>query len=364
MEKWRVEHRQLGANYADDQRLTVGQFLQKWLNDAVKPSRRPKTFAVYEGVIKHLERELGRIRLGILTPLQIQHALGAIGRAVKAGKGNGRTAQLALTTLRTALEQAVKWRMLSVNACIGVERPKASRREMHVWAEAHVEKFLASASAKNDKYFPLWHLALATGMRRGELLGLQWSDIDLKEGTIKVQRQAVEVNGYMQLGEVKTVAGKRRIDLPAETVRLLRKLKLKTAAKGPLVFATRNGKPWTGERVSRRFKIAVKEAKVPELSFHELRHTHATLLLVEGVSPKVVQERLGHSRVGVTLDIYSHVLPSLQAEAAAALNRVLAMNRLQGRAIKKIGPARLRSSKIGSTLAVQPISPRAESLMK
>ena len=156
-------------------------------------------------------------------------------------------------------------------------------------------------------------------VRRGELLGLHWDDFKEGTGVIEVQRQLVEINGSMELGEVKTASGKRGIDLPAETVKMLKKCR--KTADGPLVFH-RDGEMLTDTQVSRSFKAAAKAAEVPEIGFHEMRHTHATLLLSKGVSPKVVQERLGHSNVTITLQTYSHVLPRLQAGAATALNGI------------------------------------------
>ena len=194
-------------------------------------------------------------------------------------------------------------------------------------------------------------------------------DIELDRGVIKVQRQLVEVGGHMELGDVKTSAGRRRIDLPADTSNMLRSLKAK--ALGSFVFADKGGKPLISARVSHMFKETITKAGMPEISFHEMRHTHATLLLLVGVSPKVVQERLGHSNVSITLQTYSHVLPSLQADAAVALNAILNMRgQVQSPNGKQLGRARLRlvagrkSGEIGSTLAVRPNGRVAQTLMK
>lgn len=313
MAKWRLEHRT--GTFADDKNLTVGQYLEKWLTDSVQTSLRDKTAVLYRDMVRlHLTPALGGHKVSKLSPLHIQQALGGIGRKIK---GNGRTPQLCYSILRAALNQAIQWRLLSINPCSGVSKPKSTPRKMRVWDEQQVKKFLKGA--KDDPLFPLFSLALATGMRRGELLGLHWDDFKEGTGVIEVQRQLVEINGSMELGEVKTASGKRGIDLPAETVKMLRKCR--KGADGPLVFH-RDGEMLTGTLVSRSFKAAAKAAQVPEIGFHEMRHTHATLLLSKGVSPKVVQERLGHSNVTITLQTYSHVLPRLQAGAAAALNGV------------------------------------------
>jgi integrase len=224
-----------------------------------------------------------------------------------------------------------------------------------VWDASQAQTFLDRA--RSNSLFALFASALATGMRRGELLGLQWQDVDLDRGVIRVQRQLVEIGGHMELGDVKTSAGRRRIDLPAETTTILRELK--AGANSSFVFADKCGKPLIGARVSRRFKDAIRSAGVPEISFHEMRHTHATLLLIAGISPKVVQERLGHSNVSITLQTYSHVLPSLQADAAAALNDILSMNgRTHALPARRIQRTRLRpvaarkNRENGGTLAV------------
>lgn len=205
------------------------------------------------------------------------------------------------------------------------------------------------SKTRHERFFPLYATALATGMRRGELLGLQTDDIDLERGVIKVQRQLVEIGGHIELGEVKTSAGRRRIDLPADSIRVLNDLK--TNAISSFVFCDNAGKPLIGARVSRSFKEAVKKPEVPQITFHELRHTHATLLLIAGVSPKVVQERLGHSNVSITLQTYSHVLPSLQADAAVALNSILNMNGQAQSARAK------RANRISTNLVVDRKSP-------
>ena len=184
------------------------------------------------------------------------------------------------------------------------------------------------AAAHGDALEALWHLALTTGMRRGELLGLRWSDIDLNPGTLSVCRTLSRgATSRLEAGEPKTSAGRRRVALPASTVERLRrhgtKQKELWLAVGPdyvdrdLVFATVNGTPIHPNTLSRAYAKLIERAEVPRIRFHDLRHTSATLLLASGEHPKVVQERLGHASISETLDRYSHVSADMQQRAAA-----------------------------------------------
>ncbi len=195
------------------------------------------------------------------------------------------------------------------------------RKELRTLNAEEAQRLLEAA--KGDRLEALLVLALTTGMRQGELLGLQWEDVDLKTGTVYIRRTLLELKGKLTLGETKS-GRNRRVDLPdiaVETLREHRKRMLAEGHPGPWVFCDTQGGPIRKSNLTRRwFKPLLQRAGLPDIRFHDLRHTAATLLLTLGVHPKIVQERLGHSQISLTLDTYSHVLPSMQREAARKLD--------------------------------------------
>jgi integrase len=228
--------------------------------------------------------------------------------------------------LRAALGQAVRWRLITRNPCDAVDRPRVDPREARFLDEAGVRALLEAA--RGDRLEALAVTAVTTGMRQGELLGLQWGDVDLRRGTIAVRRQLLDHGmGRPELGKLKTAKSRRSVTLPAVAVAALARHRERLGAL-PLpsapVFTDSRGGPLLKRNLLRRwFHPLVARAGLPRMRFHDLRHAHASLLLSAGVHPKVVQERLGHSQVSVTLDTYSHVAPSLQREAAGRVDELL-----------------------------------------
>lgn len=299
--------------------LTVGRFLRRWLDDAAAPKVRAKTFALYDGVVKrHIEPRLGVVLLTALTPGQVQSTYAALER----DGASKRMVELVHAILHRAFHQAVRWGWMLRNPCEAVDRPRVDRKPAQVFDEKQVRAFLKAASA--DPLYALYVVAIATGLRFGELLALRWEDVDLSGRHLVVKRTMIEIGGKLTIGEPKTSAGRRRVDLPKFAGVALKKHHKaafnRKRGGSMLVFCDRNGGPLRQNNVTRRsFQPLLLEAKLPKIRFHDLRHTAATLLLTQGVHPKVVQERLGHSRVGVTLDFYSHILPSMQRDAAIQL---------------------------------------------
>ena len=311
-------------------RVTVGEYLAFWLENGAKPSVRPPTFRQYEQYVRnHLIPVLGNVKLQALKPADIQ-ALYA--RRLGAGLSR-RTVQLIHAVLHRALSQAVAWGLIAFNPADRVKAPRPARKEFKVLTPKEARRFLESA--REWDYYPLFVLALTTGMRMGELLGLKWEDVDLEAGAVRVRRVLYRVKGRWVEGEPKSAAGRRQVPIPAGVAAALKEhrkkvveLKLKagpewSAEFGELVFPTPTGRPHHPRNVQRALKAVLKAAGLPDIRFHDLRHTHATLLLAEGVNPRVVQERLGHSQVSLTLGTYSHVLPDLQREAAERVGRAL-----------------------------------------
>lgn len=304
-------------------RTTVAEFLEQWVENSAQQRIRPATCRLYRGIIRnHINPVLGGVQLNMLTPAQVQALYGTMARAGK----SPRLRQLAHAVLHRALTMALRWNLVVRNAAAAVEVPRAPRKEMKVLGVKEVARFLGAA--REDRLYALYVLAIATGLRQGELLGLQWADVALAEGYLFVRRQLTEDAGVLSFAEPKTAAGRRRVDLPAfavEALRQHRKALLQEGHPGPLVFCDSEGNPVRKSNLIRRsFAKILVRAGVPRIRFHDLRHTAATLLLAEGVHPKIVQERLGHAQISLTLDTYSHVLPSMQRDAARRLDAVFA----------------------------------------
>ncbi len=244
-----------------------------------------------------------------------------------ARKGAGPTVRLhSHVVLRRALSQAVRFGLVPRNPCDAVQRPKVPRRAPK-WLDADQTRKLLDV-ARGDRLEALVVLAVTTGLREGELLGLQWGDADLADATLNVSRQMLEgSDGTLATGELKTARSRRRVDLPVVAVEALRRHRARLGAV-PLpsvpMFSDPGGGPIRRSNLLRRwFYPLLARAGLPKVRFHDLRHTHASLLLAQGVNPKVVQERLGHSQISLTLDTYSHVMPSLQRDAARRLDELL-----------------------------------------
>jgi integrase len=310
-------------------RMTVGEYLEKWL-EAIRGTVRPTTAAKYATEVRRLTAAVGNILVSKLTPADVQAAAARLPETLAPA-----TRRRTFDTLRAALRRAVEWGLLARDPLAGVKPPSTPVREVRVWSEEEAMRFLEAA--KGSRYYALFYLALATGMRSGELLGLTWDDIDLTAGTVTVRRALARVSGGAPVWQdPKTPAARRRIPIDPLTVEVLRQHRKQQAEErlraGPawqdyrLVFCTRSGRPVIHANLYYLMRSIAKRAGVPPIRFHDLRHTHATILLRQGVHPKMVAERLG-SRVAVTLDTYSHVLPDTQAEAARVIGQVLSSGR-------------------------------------
>ncbi|HUP73005.1 MAG TPA: site-specific integrase [Acidimicrobiales bacterium] len=243
-----------------------------------------------------------------------------------------RTVAYVHTIVHRALKDAVKWGRLARNPADSSDPPRASASSvapMATWRADVLRDFLARTAGCGDRYYSLWVLLATTGMRRGEALGLRWSDVDLDAATAAVVQTVIVVAHRVELGAPKTGRGTRVVDLDAGTIAALRAHRLHQLEERiligagwrdhDLVFCKVDGDPLHPERVSREFLRRIERWKLPPLTLHGLRHTWATLALKAGVHPKVVQERLGHATIGITLGVYSHVTAGMQREAAEAV---------------------------------------------
>ena len=305
---------------------TVASYFVNWLTYK-KQYVRPGTYSTYGWLVNyHIVPRLGSIKLGKLTP---QMLLSVYEEMLEDGLAP-QTVKHVHKVLHDGLETATKWGLAEMNAAKLVKAPKVPKHEMRVWNEEQLTQFFREF--QNPRYYAIFFLAATTGMRRGELLALKWADIDFENAKLTVRRSYVRgYNGYV-FQEPKTAAGIRNIALSPQTVAVLRKHRVwqmedRLAAPAfedyGLVFCQRNGKPLTPQQLEGVWRHFFKKSSLPYIRIHDLRHTHASLLLKAGVHPKVVSERLGHSSVTITLDRYSHLLPGLQEAAAAKFDELV-----------------------------------------
>ncbi len=335
------------------ERQTVAQFLNQWLDESVKPNVKPMTYRSYGqmacliapellavkprkvgkngkafGLTKTSAGGIGAVKLQKLNPQQIQSLLN-----LRLQEGlSPRTVQYILVVLRIALGQALKWGLVARNVAQLVDPPRVERRSFPPLTPQEAQQLLAAA--KNDRLGALYSVALALGLRQGETLGLSWSDVDLDNRELRVRRALQRVDGKLRLVMPKSKQSQRVIALPDMVVKALhvhraRQLQERLLA-GPqwnetgLVFTNKIGKPIEPRNLVRIFKRMLATAALPDRRFHDLRHSAASLLLAQGVHPRVVMETLGHSQISLTMNTYSHVFPALRREAADAMDAVLA----------------------------------------
>ncbi len=314
------------------ERQTVGTFLARWLADVAKPSVRPKTYASYADTVRlHLIPTLGRIELSKLQPQDVTALLTA---KLRAGL-SPRSVRYIRAILGLALGQALRWGLVARNVVALTDPPKAERHEITPFAPGEARRFLAVT--RGERLHALYAVALALGIRQGEALGLRWRDVDLDGGAIRISKQLQRVDGKQTLVEPKTAKSRRTISLPDEIVAVLKAHRVRQLEERlqagdrwqgedwGLVFASPIGTPLEPSNILKQYKALLAKAGLPPARFHDLRHSCASLLLAQGVHPKVVQEILGHSQISMTLDIYSHLMPNAQRDAAALMNRLLAV---------------------------------------
>nr|HET6903255.1 site-specific integrase [Ktedonobacteraceae bacterium] len=314
-------YEQQRGTLASGPNVTVQEYLESWLEDTHKPTVRLSTYLNYRKLLKnYLVPGLGKIKLQKLTPQQVQAFY-----SKKINEGlSPKTVTNVHGVLHKALDNAVKWNMLSRNVCDAVTPPRVPRKELNYLTKEQAHTLLKEVKA--HKLEALLTLAITTGMRRGELLALRWQDIDFENGSIQVKRAVsyMKEYGYVE-SEPKTARSRREIMLPAFVVDILvqhrehQKEQRRTIGVDwldkNLVFTNATGdfySPSTMLKVFKRFLISIG---LPHMRFHDVRHSAATILLTMKVHPKVVQEILGHSQITTTMDIYSHAMPSLQGDA-------------------------------------------------
>lgn len=309
--------------------ISVKEYLDRWLRDAARPRVSRRTADGYAGLLeRYVYDALGYKRLDKLQVLDIQSVYGEM----QARGLSARVVRHTHSALHNALKQAVKWGLLSRNPSDMVELPKVPHKERRVLSPDEAQDFLKAADVMPHGL--IFEFALLTGMRPEEYLALQWSDVDVERGTAQVRRALVRHKKSWSFEEPKTARSRRTVYLPAPLLQKLATHKRKQAAERlklgalwqsfNLVFCSEQGTPLSIPNITYRyFRPILVKAELPQIRLYDLRHTCATLLLIAEENPKVVSERLGHSTIVLTLDTYSHVLPTMQQGATARLEKLL-----------------------------------------
>lgn len=322
------------GTYVEPTRHSVGKYLREWL-PAIKSTVRPGTWRSYKTNLDvHVIPRIGQLPLKQLGALQLNALYAELltsGRHDGKGGLSPRTVRYTHTILHRALRDAVRWGLLSRNPADLADPPKHRTPEMRVWSATELRTFLAHI--REDRNYALWLLLATTGMRRGEALGLRWEDVDFDNARAAIRQTLNSAGSKLSFSTPKTAKSRRSVTLDPATVAALRahrkrQFEQRMAWGGgyhelDLVFCREDGSPLRPDSITRRFGALSKAAGVPVIRVHDLRHTYATIALTAGTHPKVVAERLGHATIAITLDTYSHVIPSLEEEAATRVAHII-----------------------------------------
>ena len=312
-------------------KYTVGTWMDEWFENVAKIKVRPSSHQTYRGYIdNHIKPNIGSIPLEKLTTMDLQKLYrtlltkGRVERIEAENQPSGLSAKTVRNinqVISSALDLAVAQKIIPSNPTDACELPKVEHREMQTIPEEQLQAFLAEARATG--VYEMYYIELATGLRRGELLGLKWQDIDWKNGIIKVRRQIARVDGQIVEAPLKTKNSYRTVTVSPQAIEVLKQQRAK--AHDQYVFPSPNGGPISPDSVNNMLKRVLARAGIPKVRFHDLRHTFATIALQNGVDIKTVSGMLGHFSAGFTLDTYAHVTTAAQKEAAQTMGNVLSM---------------------------------------
>ncbi|KAJ50044.1 integrase [Clostridium tetanomorphum] len=316
----------------DKNKITVKELLELWIQTK-KANVAPKTYSFYEFFIDMIIKDLGNIKA---IKLKTEHIEVEVNKLLEEGLSST-TAGHYYTVLNIAYNWAIIRGYVIKNPCALMKKPKKAKNEMHVYNEGQLNKLLNRIKHMTC-YIPVM-LSSTTGMRLGEVCGLTWDCVNLENGFIEVKKQLQDDKGELQLTQLKTDGSSRKVILLDYTINALKELKEKQEenksylgdeySKIDYVICKNNGEPYAPSYVSRNYRRVLKEygiceeLNIPYIRFHDLRHTHTTLLLKANVHPKIVSDRLGHANIKITLDTYSHILPDMQEEAVKKLNNMI-----------------------------------------
>ena len=319
-----------GLDAAKVGRYTVGQWMDVWFENYARVKVRPSSHQTYRGYIdNHIKTNIGKIPLEKLTSLELQKLYkkllekGRVDRLESRHRAKGlspKTVRNIHQIISSAMKLAQEQKLIVGNPAEGCALPRLEHREMQTLPVEQLQSFLGEA--KESGVFELYYLELATGLRRGELLGLKWEDIDLERGDLRVKRQIARINGEVVEAPLKTKNAYRTLPLAEDTVSVLLEQKKKVGSS-PWVFPSPIGGPLSPDSVLHMLHRVLKRAGLPGLRFHDLRHTFATLALQNGVDVKTVSGMLGHFSAGFTLDTYAHATTASQRQAAKTMGGIL-----------------------------------------
>jgi integrase len=326
------------GTFARPRKLTVGDYLDEWMRGLEIAGRRPTTIAGYRQLLRiHVVPAIGDIQLQELSALDLDalysrlHAAGSPG-----GRGalGNRTIRYVHMVIAKALGDAERKGLVqrNVGRLATPPSPSSARSpEMTVWTPDELRAFLDFSAA--SPHWPLLRVAAMTGLRRAELCGLRWIDVDFDQSRLTIRQAITTVRHQPSLGDVKSTRSRRVVDVDPATLRVLRAERARQRTRklelGPawldtgLVFTMSDGSGWHPDVITRAFRRLVDQTNLPRIRLHDLRHTHATHLLAAGTNVRVTSERLGHASVSFTLDVYGHMLPGQQADAAAAVSALV-----------------------------------------
>ena len=317
------------VDFTKSGQYTVGTWMDTWFENVAKIKVRPSSHQTYKGYIdNHIKPSIGNITLEKLTTMDLQKfyrkllTKGRVERIESKDQPKGLSAKTVRNinqVISSAMDLAVAQKIILTNPTNTCELPKVERKEMQTVPAEQLSAFLEEA--KRSGVYEMYYIELATGLRRGELLGLKWTDIDWKNGIIKVRRQVARVDGQIVEAPLKTKNSYRAVSISPQAIEVLREQKRKT--NDTYVFPSPNGGPISPDSVNNMLKRVLERAGIPKVRFHDLRHTFATIALQNGVDIKTVSGILGHFSAGFTLDTYAHVTTAAQKEAAQTMGNIL-----------------------------------------
>ena len=313
------------------EQYTVGQWMDVWFENCAKIKVRPTSHQTYRGYIdNHIKPNIGKIPLSKLSSLDLQRlykkllASGRVERVESQNQPKGLSAKTVRNinqVISSAMDFAKSQKLIAVNPTDNCALPKLEHREMKTLPVEQLASFLREA--RESGVFELYYIELATGLRRGELLGLKWADVNLEQCNLRVQRQVCRINGEVVEVPLKTKNSYRTISLGTDAVEILQVQKRKVNGASDYVFPSQTGGPISPDSVLHMLHRILKRAGLPKVRFHDMRHTFATLAIQNGVDIKTVSGMLGHYSAGFTLDTYAHVTTAAQREAAKTMGNVL-----------------------------------------
>jgi integrase len=326
------------GQYVDTSKVTLAEFIERWERDWAQSHVSAKTFERYAELLRnHVAAHIGNVHLQKLRAIHINELYGTLLRGSEDRRALApRTVGHVHRVLHRALGHANRWGLVQQNVAALVTPPRVASTELELLTPAQVQTVLHTLEGRS--VYPILVAALATGMRRGELLALRWQDVDLDGAILRVEQSLEQTKTGLRFKSPKTKFGRRRITLPASAVAVLRdhrkaqaeqrlKLGMGKAPADSLVFATWEGKPRSPNSLTKEWTEAIKATNLPRVTLHSLRHTHASHLIASGLNVLAISRRLGHGSPTITLGVYGHLFPSKDDRAADAIEATFAAAR-------------------------------------